>query len=89
MVVIDLGKMIVDDGLIVGGTRINVCLGSVGACEWLDRESFEGIDGCVRISCEEGLRIVSMDGNGSDELTTTNWREISGEDEGLGGWWIT
>ncbi len=87
MVVVVLGRMIVDDGLIVGGTTIKVCLGVVDG-GWLDRESFGGI-GCVRRSCEDGLRMVSMDGNGSEELTTTNGREISEEDVDWGGWWIT
>jgi hypothetical protein len=47
---------------------------------------------CVRRDEEDELRIVSIDGKGSEVLTTTNWREISGEikeDEDCGGWWIT
>ncbi len=88
-----LGRIIVeefvdDNDFIVDGTTINVCF---GVNWWLDKESFKEI--CwVRIDWEDELSIVSNDGNGSEELTTTNWREISGEVEEVDDWeggWIT
>jgi hypothetical protein len=44
---------------------------------------------CVRIVCEDELSMVSIDGNGSEELIITNGREISDEEEDWGGWWMT